>query len=218
MTWQEAGPQGDRMLVSTALVASLAQAAATASPVAQPIASEIDQGATASTSTSPAVKRPTSPNDGCSTAAPSADSREIVVCAIRPEGYRLNPDVMEAKRALKSGGRPVRRGDVPSGNQCATVGPMGCRGVPTVNLLGVAATAAQISERLAKGQEIKSVFETTPSSSEYQLYLEAKKEREARQAEKAALAAQKAAVAAAADKQPASAKGVDQGSTSKPAD
>lgn len=201
MSRQQPRPQGCRMLVRTALIASLAQAAASAAPVAEPIVAQPRPGETASTTTNRAANRTTNANDGCNTVAPSADSRQIVVCAIRPEGYRLNPDVLEAKRAMKSGGRPVRRGNVPSGNECRTVGPMGCRGAPTVNLLAVAATAGQISERLAKGQEIKSVFETTPSPSEYQLYLEAKKEREARQADKAALAAQKSAAAAAADKQ-----------------
>lgn len=218
MSRQDAGPQGDWMFLSTVLVASLAQAAVAAAPSTQPGAPQTDAVASGASNTPPAPNRPTSPNDGCNTPAPSADSREIVVCAIKPEGYRLNPDVMEAKRQMKSGGRPVRRGEVPSGNECRTVGPMGCRGVPAVNLLAVAATAAQISERLAKGQEIGSVFETTPSPSEYQLYLEAKKDREARQAEKAALAAQKSPAQANPAQQQASAPPPDQGSSSKPAD
>ena len=206
------------MFLSTALVASLAQAAAVAASSAQPAAPQTDAVVSGPSNAPSAPNRPTNPNDACNPPAPSADSREIVVCAIRPEGYRLNPDVIEAKRQMKSGGRPVRRGDVPSGNECKTVGPMGCRGVPSVNLLAVAATAAQISERLAKGQEIGSVFETTPSPSEYQLYLQAKKEREARQAEKAALAAQKAAAQASSTQQQASGPPSDQGSSSKPAE
>jgi hypothetical protein len=63
---------------------------------------------------------------------------------------------------------------------------MGCRGVPTVNLIGVAATAAEVSQRLAKGQEVGSVFVTDPHPSEYQLYLRSKKEREEKEADKAA--------------------------------
>jgi hypothetical protein len=55
-----------------------------------------------------------------------------------------------------------------------------------INLIGVALTAAQMAERLAKGQEIGSMFVTDPHPSEYQLYVEAKKRREAKEEEKAA--------------------------------
>ncbi len=141
----------------------------------------------------PAAKPPAKTQAGserCETSTPSAQSREIIVCAIKPEGYRLNPDVMQAKRELRSGGRPVRRGQVPSGNNCATVGPMGCRGVPTINLLAVAATAGKIAGRLSKGEEVGSIFVTDPHPSEYQLYLEAKEAREKKEAEKKAAAEQ----------------------------
>lgn len=153
----------------------------------------------------------------CKTPAPSPDTREILVCAIKPDGYRLNPDVMKAKREARSGGRPVRPGQVPSGNNCATVGPMGCRGAPTINFIAVAATAAKISERLAKGQEIGSIFQTDPHPTEYQLYLEAKKEREAKEAEKARVAAQKArASAQAGAKQQPAASAPDPNASAKP--
>jgi hypothetical protein len=78
---------------------------------------------------------------------------------------------------------------------------MGCRGQPTVNLIAVAAVAAQMSERLSKGQEVGSMFETTPTSSEYQLYQQAKKQREAKEEAEAA-----AKVKAAAEAQAAAAK------------
>ena len=55
-----------------------------------------------------------------------------------------------------------------------------------INLIGVALTAAQMAERLAKGKEIGSMFVTDPHPSEYQLYVEAKKRREAEEEEKAA--------------------------------
>ena len=55
-----------------------------------------------------------------------------------------------------------------------------------INLIGVALTAAQMAERLAKGQEIGSMFVTDPHPSEYQLYVEAKKRRESKEEEKAA--------------------------------
>jgi hypothetical protein len=67
---------------------------------------------------------------------------------------------------------------------------MGCRGTPTINLLAAAVTAAEISKRLAKGEEIGSIFETTPTPSDYQYYQEAKKRREEKEAEAAAKATQ----------------------------
>jgi hypothetical protein len=47
-----------------------------------------------------------------------------------------------------------------------------------VNLLAVALTAAQMAERLSKGQEIGSMFRTDPQMSEYEYYQLAKAERE----------------------------------------
>ena len=119
---------------------------------------------------------------------------DIVICAERPNGYRLNPDVMEARREIRSGGRP-RRPENYKHNDCATVGPMGCRGGPTINLIAAAVTAATMAQRIAKGEEIGSMFKTTPEPTEYELYVEAKKRREAKEAE--AAAATKAKVEAA---------------------
>jgi hypothetical protein len=64
---------------------------------------------------------------------------------------------------------------------------------PGINLIAAAATAAEMAERLSKGQEIGSMFVTDPQPSEYQLYKEAKAKREAEEAEKAAKAKAKAA-------------------------
>jgi hypothetical protein len=58
-----------------------------------------------------------------------------------------------------------------------------------------------MAQRLSKGQEIGSMFQTQPTSSEYQLYLEAKKQREEAEANKAAKA-KAAAAQAAADSAP----------------
>jgi len=74
------------------------------------------------------------------------------------------------------------------------VGEAGCIGAnPGINLIGAALTAAEIAARLARGQEIGSLFVTDPQPSEYQLYQEAKREREAKEAEAAAAAKAKAA-------------------------
>ena len=124
--------------------------------------------------------------------APDPNSREIVVCAIKPNGYRLNPDVLEAKRLKKKGEsvHPRNPHETYANHDCATVGPMGCRGQPTIDIFTAAAALATMAERVSKGQEIGSMFQTTPAKGDYALYLEAKKEREEQEADKAAKAAQ----------------------------
>jgi len=133
--------------------------------------------------------------DRCPTLPANAQPGEIVVCAKRPEGYRLDPDVMEAKRVMRGGGRP-KRPERMRDTSCAVVGEAGCIGAnPGINLIGAALTAAEMAARLARGQEIGSLFVTDPQRSEYQLYLEAKRAREAKDAEAAAVTKAKAAVA-----------------------
>lgn len=136
--------------------------------------------------------------------APACENRqekegEIVICAERQSGYRLNPDIREAKRELRA--QKLRRPENFKHNDCATVGPMGCRGGPTINLVAAAMTAAEMAKRLAEGKEIGSMFQTTPEPTEYQLYVEAKRRREAKEA--AASAAAKAKASAQAAKPPA---------------
>ena len=97
--------------------------------------------------------------DPCATARAPANAGEIVVCAQRPQGYRLNPDVLEAKREMRGGGRPKPR-NLMNDNSCASVGPMGCRGGTGIDLLAAAATAAKMADRLSKGEEIGSMFVT----------------------------------------------------------
>ena len=133
----------------------------------------------------------------CVPPAPTANSdREVIVCAVKPQGYRIDPDVMAARKAKKR--QMAGRRTPPETfkqNNCATIGPMGCRGAPTINLLAAAATAAEMAARLSKGQEIGSMFVTDPQKTEYEMYKEAKAQREAKEAEAAAKA--KAAAAAA---------------------
>jgi hypothetical protein len=136
----------------------------------------------------------------CSPTAPDPNSREIVVCAVKPDGYRLPPDVVEARRLKKQGGRraqPHNPHETYADHSCANVGPMGCRGTPAVDLLAAAAVAMQIGERLAKGQEVGSILETDRQSGEYRLYLEAKHQREEKEAEAKAKAVQAEAAAKA---------------------
>lgn len=135
----------------------------------------------------------------CPSAAP--DSTTIVICTQRPQGYRLNPDVMEAKRETRSPGPPVRPGGTVRPD-CATVGPQPCVSAG-VNLIAAALTAAEMAKRLASGQEVGSMFLTDPQPDEYHLYLRAKARREAQEAQKAAAAKAGAAAAATPQSQPA---------------
>ena len=169
------------MLVGLSLsLAMLAQAAASSAPV-----QSAPDAAPVTRSQSPAACSPVPPG-----------STTIVICTQRPNGYRLNPEVMEAKREMHSGGRPVRPGGGAPRPDCATVGPMPCVNAG-INLLAAAATAAEMARRLAAGQEVGSMFVTDPQPDEYHLYLMAKARREAEEAQKAAAAKAKAAAAPA---------------------
>ena len=134
----------------------------------------------------PKPKPPAAKTDGCRTAAPSADATEIIVCAERPQGYRIDPDVRAAKRHSRSG-RPSRSTAHMKDTACASVGPAGCIGTGAgINLLGAALTAAEMASKLARGESIASMFVTTPEPTEYDLYVAAKRQREAEEAAAAA--------------------------------
>jgi hypothetical protein len=136
----------------------------------------------------------------CATpAVPDPNSREIVVCAVKPDGYRIDPDLLAARRLKKKGEsiRPRNPHETFADHSCATVGPMGCRGQATIDVFTAAAAVATMAQRLSNGQPIGPMFKTEPTESEYQLYLEAKKQREEDEANKAAKARAGAAQAAA---------------------
>ena len=133
---------------------------------------------------------------------PVCQSREeqgqIIVCAQRPQGYRLNPDIMEAKRLKRSGGRPTQPGPIAmKDNSCQVVGPQGCFNAG-INLVAAALTAATMVQRAIKGENVGKMFVTDPQTDEYHLYLMAKADREAREADARAKAVSEAAKAKAA--------------------
>ena len=133
---------------------------------------------------------PADPN--CERPANTPDNQRIVVCAVRPDGYRLNPDVMEARREIHSGGRPTRPGPMSAVPNNCTIGPTGCGPQAGINLLAAGITAVTMVRRLTEGKEIGSMFRTDPHPSEYQLYLEAKARREADAADRVAAARERA--------------------------
>lgn len=150
----------------------------------------------------------------CSPRAPDPNSREVIVCVQKPQGFRIDPDVMAAKKARRQAlaGRTKTPQEKMRDNGCTVVGAAGCVfDQPGINLLAVAATAAEISARLARGQEIGSIFVTDPQKSEYQYYQDAKKERETKETDKRVkeYAAKARAAAPPADAAPASNSGTD---------
>jgi hypothetical protein len=155
------------------------------------------QAAAAATAAAPPAPAPATDQRVCSQANKDPNAKVIVICGPPPEGYRINPDVLEARREMKNGGTPKSQQQrMSQGTNCA-VGPAGCQ-YAGINLLGAALTAAQMAERAAKGQPVGSMFVTDPHPSEYQLYQNAKKRREAKEAAETAKAAQAKAEADAA--------------------
>jgi hypothetical protein len=179
----------------TTALALLAQAA-TPAPAQPPV----PPSAASTTQTSAEAAASESPARVCSSANKDPNAKVIVICGPPPQGYRLNPDVLEARREMKSGGTPKSQEQRMQQGTNFAVGPAGCQ-YAGVNLLGAALTAAEMASRAAKGQEIGSMFITDPHPSEYQLYVEAKKRREAKEAAASAKAAQEKAQAEAAKTQ-----------------
>lgn len=183
--------------VALALLAQTATADATGNASAAP--TQATYGPVPPPAPKPASAPATTPGPDCSEVRQNSNSREIVICAQRTDGYRLNRDIMEARREKRRGdaGAPHNPHEAFKPNDCLTVGPMGCRGGAMINILSAAAIAAEMARRLSNGEEIGSMFKTTPGLSEYQLYVEAKKRREAEEAAKVAKAKAAAMVAKA---------------------
>ena len=132
-------------------------------------------------------------SDSCTNAVPT-EPGEIVVCALKPRGYRIDPDVLTAKKALRESRKP-KGSERFAGKTCDTVGPMGCRGEATVDLVTTAVVAATMLKKAASGENVAKMFVTNPQPTEYQLYLEAKRLREEKEAAAAAAEAQQEAPA-----------------------
>lgn len=147
-----------------------------------------------------AVARPTpQPAERC--AAPAkVEPGEIFVCAPKPQGYRIDPDLLEAKRAMRSG-RPTRPERLKD-KSCASVGPMGCMGGGGIDLIGGAMVAANMVAKAIRGENVGAMFVTDPQRSEYDHYREAKRAREAKEAAAKAKAAKAAAGGQAAHSDP----------------
>ena len=131
-------------------------------------------------------------DNGCGPIPPGIEPGEIFVCAPKPQGYRIDPDVFEANRAKRRGKlkRPERMADT----SCASVGPFGCTGLGAggIDLLGAAMVLGSMANKAIRGENVGEMFVTDRKPTEYELYVEAKRQREAKEAEEAAAAAAKA--------------------------
>jgi hypothetical protein len=127
-------------------------------------------------------------DNGCGPTPPGIEPGEIFVCAPKPQGYRIDPDVLEANRAKRRGTpkRPERMADT----SCASVGPFGCTGLGGggIDLLGAAMVLGSMATKAIRGENVGEMFVTDRKPTEYELYKEAKREREAKEAEAAAKA------------------------------
>jgi hypothetical protein len=146
------------------------------------------EAAPAATIPAPAAKA----DNGCGPTPRDIEPGEIFVCAPKPQGYRIDPDVLEAHRAKRRGTpkRPERMAD----NSCASVGPMGCTGLGGggIDLLGAAMVLGSMATKAIRGENVGEMFITDRKPTEYELYKEAKRAREAKEAEAAAKAKAKA--------------------------
>ena len=180
------------------MTAQAASAAPPEPPVAETAAAEHGfYGPVVPAPPKPKVK-PVAATEACKPTATKDvkdDTTEIVVCAQKVEGFRIDPDVLKAQRIKKKSKArgPERLVD----NSCASVGPMGCRGGAGINLVAAAITAATMLQRAASGGNVGEMFVTDPQPDEYKLYMQAKREREAAEQEAAEKAKAKAATEAA---------------------
>jgi hypothetical protein len=141
-------------------------------------------------SAQPASLPPATATAAPTSAAPDAacqsrDAKDIVVCAQRSQPYRVDPAVNEAGRQLEAKSRSATVATPPAQAICATQ-PEGCgNSLASLDLLNVAIVAATAGVRAATGKDWTKAFKTG-GPDEYQLYQEAKRRREAEDAERAA--------------------------------
>jgi len=100
----------------------------------------------------------------------------IIVCGKRDD-YRIDPDVLKARRLVHKQGKPKPPERLVD-TTCQVVGTMGCMNKPTINVLQAVSTAAAMARTLVSGGNVGKMFITERELSEYELYQEAKRERE----------------------------------------
>ena len=121
----------------------------------------------------------------------SQDSRDIVICAQRKQGLRIDTDVVDANRRAKQNARSATA-SMPAAQASCAAKPQGCgTGLEGLDLANVALVVATTAVKAAKGEDWTKVLKPG-GPDEYQLYLQAKQEREEREQEAKDAAAIKA--------------------------
>jgi len=167
-------------------VAGAAPAATAPAPASAPVAQGAAVGPPAPPRPRPKLPASLTPA-GCSTSLPT-EPGVITVCAPPPEGYRIDPDVIRARKIARDHTLPKGR-ETLRDTSCATVGPMGCRGGAGISLVGAAVTAVKMVQTALEGGNVARLLVTDPQPTEYEIYLAAKADREVAERERAAQAA-----------------------------
>jgi hypothetical protein len=168
--------------MSPALILILAGAVIGAPPAP---ASSAPAEAAPSSTYGPAVPTPTRTAVNANAECPTQNERDVVVCAERRQTYRLDPSVMDAKRQAESGGASDGVAMPPAQVSCSAA-PMGCgKGLAGLDLANAAMVLGTAAVRAAKGEDWAKAFR---GPDEYQLYLQAKWQREKREKEERARA------------------------------
>jgi hypothetical protein len=151
------------------LILASAQTASTAAP-----------GPTESDAAAPAAAA--GENVPCETPYPGENDQEVVICVERQQGFRIDPDILNAEKERKR--QKLKRPERFVDKSCNSVGPMGCGG-GGVDLLAVAIGAATIAKRAVSGENVGEMFVADKDPNGYELYKQAKREREAKRAAEA---------------------------------
>ena len=105
-----------------------------------------------------------------------------MVCAQRKQGLRIDTDVVDARRQTDQNARSATATMPAAQANCAAT-PQGCgTGLAGLDLANVALVVATTAVKAAKGEDWTKVLKPG-GPDEYQLYLQAKQEREAREQE-----------------------------------
>src|SRR4051794_7679490 len=138
-----------------------------------------------STNGPPTPAPPPNSSEAAGDTCKSPNTREIVVCGERRQPYRLDPSIMEANRHSESNSRTASSA-TPVAQAVCSASPMGCgKGLDSLDLANVALVVGMMTVRAAEGKDWTGAFKTG-GPDEYQLYRQAKQEREEADAERAA--------------------------------
>ncbi|RST30097.1 hypothetical protein HMF7854_04100 [Sphingomonas ginkgonis] len=100
----------------------------------------------------------------------------ILVCG-RPDTYRIDPDLLLAKRLVHNQVQQPRPPERLEDRSCQVVGTMGCINTPTINVFQAVMTAATMVKTAATGGNVGKMFVTGHELSEYELYKRARERR-----------------------------------------